>query len=132
MPHGFKRDTSQTKAMKENRFLMERGSFVTLPHADGKIHFHLEGSDRSRMRPIVFARAKGRCQNQRCKALLEFRSWEMDHIQGGTSGRCDCLHNLRALCIPCHRARHPQVRFGEGRAEAIKDFNNLYPREATP
>lgn len=128
MPHGFKRDLQQTKALKANRFLMERGSFQTLP-VEGKIHFHLEGSDRSRMRNIVWARSKGKCQNRRCRKPITFDSFEMDHIKGGTSGRCDCLHNLRALCPECHRARHPQVRFGENRYEAVRDFKRLYEGE---
>ena len=126
MPHGFKRDVTMTRAMRENRFLMARGSFATLPDANGKVHFHLEEFDRMRMRPIVFARSKGKCQNKRCRADIMGAPWEMDHIQGGLSGRCDCLHNLRALCVPCHRARHPQVQFGPGRQEAINQFEALH------
>ena len=126
MPHGFKRDVTMTRAMRENRFLMERGSFCTLPDVAGKVHFHLEGSDRSRMRQIVYIRAKGRCQNRRCGAPIVWDTFEMDHIKGGLSERCDCLHNLRALCLGCHRARHPQVKFGPGRQEAIKDFDALH------
>ena len=26
----------------------------------------------------------------------------MDHKVGGSLGRCDCLHNLQALCHDCH------------------------------
>ena len=132
MPHGFRTDITQTRAMRENRFLMERGSFVTMPDSEGKVHFHLEGADRSRMRPIVWARAKGFCQcDAKCGQRIEEGYWEMDHKQGGLSGRCDCLHNLRAILPEHHRARHPQVRFGEGRAKAIEEFDKVNPPEAT-
>jgi len=116
MPHGFKRDLVSTRALRRNRFLMERGSFMSLPDSEGKVHFHLEGSDRSRMRPIVWTRARGYCQAKQhaagCPLSIGSDEFEMDHIRGGTSGRCDCLDNLRALSPECHRAKHVRVKLG--------------------
>jgi hypothetical protein len=135
-----KKDVTATKALRANRFFCDIGSYITLPDEDGNCHFILEGQDRGRIRGFVENAARGRCEAlhhaQGCKGNLYFGS-EMDHIRGGNSGRCDCFRhgkkkgNLRMLSIECHKSKHVQVLFGEGRAEGHRDFERLYTKETT-
>lgn len=105
MPHGFRRDKVATAVLFANKLLLSRGSFLTLPtFADGKAHLHLAGEDRSLQRKRIWFRSKGKCAECRC-AITE-DSFEMDHKKGGLVGRCDCLHNLQALCHDCHVKKH--------------------------
>ena len=123
--HGFKRDRPVTEALRANYFFEDPGSFVSLPDSEGQIHFHLEGEDRRRIRDRVWEQSKGLCEMnikphaEGCPVLLTYAEFEMDHVKGGTWGRCDCVKhgrkrgNLRALSRECHRAKHVHTRFGE-------------------
>ena len=111
MPRGHKKDVHVTKLLFRNGLLLDRRSFLSLPREeDGTVHLMLKGDDIVCQRQRVWHRSKQRCAL--CKGAITF-DFEMDHIQGGTSGRCDCLHNLRALCRDCHRLKHVRTRFGE-------------------
>jgi hypothetical protein len=70
--------------------------------ADGSLHELLAGEDKQRRYREVFERAAGMCQGcQPSHYIGEFGEW--DHIQGGLSGRCDCLHNAQWVCPTFHR-----------------------------
>jgi len=88
-------------------------------------HLKLKGLDKQLQRTRVFIEGKRQCSD--CKRKISFdEPWEWDHIQGGNSGRCDCLHNAQILCPQCHIERHGRYpRFGEGRKQAIEDFNKV-------
>ena len=133
---GARKDVSVSKLLYKNGIFLDRRSFVSLNANEP--HLFLFGDDIKMQRERVWARSKGKCGI--CKKKIEIapyegqfdfgKDWEMDHIQGGLVGRCDCLHNLRATHPECHRAKHVRPRFGE-RAQAVKDFDKVNPREAT-
>lgn len=121
MPRGFKMDTKLTKRLFQNGLLLDKRSFIGYD-TEQIPHLLLYGEDISMQRARVFQKSKGRCAI--CRRLT--LDGEMDHIKSGNSGRCDCAdHNLRILCPDCHRSRHVQVKFGSGRAQAIKDFERI-------
>lgn len=123
MPRAARKDQEVTKLLRANKLLLDPRSFVSLPaHFDGKPHLYLEGLDVVLMRLRVELRDKGKCKQ--CKSVTE--TWEMDHLQGGTVGRCDCLHNLQTLCGRCHDSKHVSVQWGPGRAQGLKDFDEVH------
>ena len=100
MPRGARKDVGVTKLLFRNGLLLDRRSFVSLN--GNEPHLFLKGLDVSLRRDRVFKQSKGKCAG--CKDELEYE-WEMDHKQGGNVGRCDCLHNLQALCPDCHQKK---------------------------
>jgi hypothetical protein len=114
MPRGAKLDRFVTVLLRKNGLLLDKRSFVG-HDLNGTPHLYLKGADVSEQRERVWDRSKQRCSE--CGTPLtwvaddSYSDWEMDHKQGGTVGRCDCLHNLRALCKKCHRAKHIQVQW---------------------
>ena len=125
MPRGFKKDVTTTKVLRANGLLLDRRSFISL---GAEPHLILYGDDIVCQRQRVWHRSKGKCAI--CKdslAVLDYGDFHMDHIQGGTVGRCDCLHNLRAVHAHCHRKRHVRPMFTQRKAEARKQFDELYP-----
>jgi 5-methylcytosine-specific restriction endonuclease McrA len=110
VPKGFKRDLAVSRLLHSNCLLRDKRSFATLPDSAGKIHLKLFGEDIDGARIFVFQRAWGKCEE--CRALITWEGYDMHHIKGGLSGRCDCLDNLLALCRDCHKAKHVQVRLG--------------------
>ena len=104
---GFKVDEQATKLLIDSGFFQSKGSEFAYD-SDYKPHLLLAGEDKSRVCLNLKARAK-RCAI--CGEHLLPEQAEIDHIQGGTYRRCDCPHNLRTVCKPCHRARHPQVKW---------------------
>lgn len=143
MPRGASVDMAVTKVLVKNHIFWDKRSFVSLPnHSDGSIHVYLKGDDIKLARQRVWSSSRQRCAS--CKTELGYDDWEMDHKQGGTVGRCDCLHNLQALCRPCHRKKHvkvgfkhavtlpnPDAAFPDSRVTRAKDarkiFEKLYP-----
>jgi len=114
MPRAARVDREATKAKQ----YFDSRSFVST-HGDE----YLKGMDLGQRRREVYDRSKGRCQLQnspRCRGWISWETMEMDHIQGGLVGRNDNLENLRAVCAPCHRHRHVQVRWSSGDATKIK------------
>jgi hypothetical protein len=104
MPRGARRDLAVTKLLRDNGMLSDSRSFVSHPDSEAKVHLYLKGLDLSFQRDRVFVRDKGRCRLRLkgCTGIAE----ELDHVKGGTCGRCDCKNNLRAACGNCHRKRH--------------------------
>jgi|SRR5690348_5738397 len=95
-------------------------------------HLKLFGEDMSEQRELVMRRAKGRCEyrNEAGKRCPVRDNLEMDHVQGGLVGRCDCLHNLQMLCPRCHQAKHGRtVRFGPDRPQAEQEFIDICEKE---
>ena len=104
---GAKKDTAITKLLLDNGLLLDKRSFVSL---GAEPHLYLKGSDipaqRERLTRQTASLACGICKN----GLIGLGYAEMDHKQGGTVGRCDCLHNLHFVHSTCHRAKHVQVQ----------------------
>lgn len=98
MPRGAKVHLVGTKKRK----FKDRRSFVSL---DG--HDYLKGRDKSNRYREMVENVKPFCA--KCGAFL--LNGELDHIQGGNVGRCDCPHNLQWLCRNCHRDKHVQVKW---------------------
>jgi len=105
-PRGTKRDLGVTKLLFDNGLLLDKRSFVS-----HEPHLYLKGQDIAEQRARVAAASRGLCGicGKPFGGIFEY-DWEMDHIQGGTVGRCDCLHNLRAVHIECHRRKHVHVK----------------------
>src|SRR5262252_470648 len=108
MPRGFKVDRYETeKAYEEGRLSDRRKrSFIAIGGCE-----LLFGVDKTRRRSEIEQRDKGLCQGcARPHYIGSMGEW--DHIRGGLSGRCDCLHNGRWVCAAFHRKRHVQVMLG--------------------
>lgn len=101
MPRGAKRALADTR---ERHFINKR-SFVS---TDG--HEYLYGKDKAKRYREFVESSSPYCAN--C-GRISYDNGEMDHIQGGLVGRCDCLHNLQWLCKSCHRAKHVQVKWSK-------------------
>lgn len=77
-------------------------------HVSNAGHEYLEGIDKTRRRSEVMWRDGRRCW--KCGELAGWQQGEMHHVRGGNGPqRCDCLHNLKWSCGPCHREEHVQV-----------------------
>jgi hypothetical protein len=109
MMRGHKRDEPLTKMLRENGLLLDAHSFVGYD-LEMKPHVLLKGGDIILQREAVLIKSRYRCAD--CKRVLLPGEEELDHIQGGLSGRCDCRHNLQILCGDCHRKKHVRVKFG--------------------
>ena len=114
-----------TKLLRENGLLLDSRSFIGYRKEDMTPHLHLKGEDLSKQREKVFYRSNARCQLRISPDCVVNPVWqesgELDHIQGGLVGRCDCLHNLQWACKPCHRMKHIQVRWTPKRIEAHEE-----------
>jgi hypothetical protein len=108
MPRGAKKDVPVTKLLFANGLFLDKRSF--LGWRESVPHMFLKGADVADQRRRVWGRSKEKCAS--CKKLIW--TFEMDHIQGGLSGRCDCLHNLQALCHECHAKKHISVQWSHG------------------
>lgn len=105
MPRGAKRSNPLTAEYRP-RFRDKR-SFVSL---DGHVYLGKRES-KEFLRRTVAERESYRCEE--CGAPTDWEYGEMDHRQGGLVGRCDCLHNLRWICRPCHRKKHVKPEFSK-------------------
>jgi hypothetical protein len=110
---GHKRDEPLTKMLRENGLLLDAHSFVGYD-LQMQPHILLKGPDIILQREAVLIKSRNRCAG--CKRVLLPGEEELDHIQGGLSGRCDCRHNLQILCFDCHRKKHVRVKFGGSNA----------------
>lgn len=125
MPRGARKDKMATKVLFENGLLLDRKSFISL---DVPPHLYLKGEDITRARELSFKKNRSRChiKAQGCEKVGS----ELDHKQGGLSGRCDCQHNLAPACISCHRKKHVHVKFYDPKVvKALKDFNEVQEEE---
>jgi hypothetical protein len=106
---GAKIDRPVTLLLRKNGLLLDRRSFVSLN--GNEPHLFLKGDDVTLQREQIWNKANGKCRA--CRGPISWETFELDHKQGGLSGRCDCLHNLQALCHDCHAKKHVRPRFGE-------------------
>ena len=97
-------DKTTTANLRAAKLLTDKRSFIG---KDGHLYFF--GHDKARLRAIVFRISKQKCKS--CRKPINWELFEMDHIQGGLGGRCDCLHNLQALCRDCHGRKHVGIRW---------------------
>ncbi len=109
-------DSEQTA----KRNFIDPRSYVTL---DG--HDFLFGEDCGVRRREVFERDKGLCQFEGHSKFFPFDgpfyvAGQADHIQGGNSGRCWCMHNLQWICYEHHKAKHNR----EPRLSSIKGIED--------
>ena len=114
-----------TKLLRANGIFQDRRSKVVHDLA-GEMHLLLYGADMSAQRYRVFRKKK-------LDVHPMWNSFELDHIQGGAHGRCDCQHNLQVLTRAAHEAKHGRTtRFDEvKRAEAVEDFEAIYSEGET-
>lgn len=125
---GFKVDQCATALLFKNGLFMDRRSKLVYD-LEMAPHLLLKGADMSRQRERVFRRDGYRCKIK--GANCSKSAYELDHKQGGLSGRCDCEHNLQSACIPDHRGKHLQVRWTVKRVQAHQDFEKIHNEEAT-
>ena len=83
----------------------------------------LYGEDMLIRRAEVYVRARGFCAH--CGRHRDYDAIEMDHIKPRGKGGTDDVSNLQMLCADCHRRKHVQVRFGENRIQAARDFDKV-------
>lgn len=104
---GAKKDIAVTKLLWKNGFFLDKRSFVSL----GEPHLYLKGRDigqqRDKLAPFGRTLICGLCR----RPIPEYHDWHMDHKEGGTSGRCDCLHNLQPVHAECHYKKHVHVQW---------------------
>jgi len=107
---GFKFDPTETRLAFAEKRITDKRSFIGRA-PDGSLHELLAGKDKSNRWEEIRVRAANLCQGCDTPHYVGvFGEW--DHIQGGTSGRCDCLHNARFVCIAFHRKRHVHLKGG--------------------
>jgi hypothetical protein len=113
MPRGHKYDRFETeRAYREGRLTDKRKRSFIGRDSSGQHHELLAGEDKSRRYREIMDAAKGLCQG--CSTPHYVGSMgEWDHIKSGLSGRCDCLHNGRWVCVDFHRKRHVHVKWSE-------------------
>lgn len=73
--------------------------------ADGSLKFDLKGDDWKMQREAALVR-----DGRKCLSCGTRDNLDPHHIWHRGDGGGDDLANLRTLCRPCHRARHPEKR----------------------
>jgi 5-methylcytosine-specific restriction endonuclease McrA len=119
----MKRDAQATKLLRANDLLKDRRSYVGYD-SEMRPHLKLFGADMMVQRQRVYVHSRGKCA--KCRGAITWDSFEMHHkVSRGKSGSDD-IANLQAICRDCHTQIHGRYpRFGEGRAEAIKEFEEV-------
>ena len=108
MPRGFK-NNNPTETAKRN--FLDKESFVSGYPNPG--HDVLYGDDWKIRRIQLGLRCKGQCERVVRGAKCNRPAAEPHHLDNKTGRRCDCLHNLLALCrqhheqVPQHAKRKP-------------------------
>lgn len=120
-------DKIKTRNERKSRPLRDRRSKI-VHDLSGEKHILLFGRDIAAQRSLLLAVRGFHCEI--CGIPANSEDLEMDHKQGGLTGRCDCLHNLQMLCRRCHTAKHDRtVRFGPDRPQAEQEFIDICERE---
>jgi hypothetical protein len=107
MPRGFKRDHIATAA----RGFLDKKSFISAWPNPG--HEILWGKDWEARKVELLAMAGDRCERVIQGVRCEGDANDPHHLDNKTGRRCDCRHNLIALCrahhnaIPQHAKRKP-------------------------
>jgi len=108
---GHKYDHYETEKARKAGKLKDKRSFIGR-RLDMSLHELLAGEDKQRRYTEIVDRAKGQCQGCESPHYIGEKG-EWDHIQSGLTGRCDCLHNGRWVCIAFHRKRHPSTQWSK-------------------
>jgi len=109
LPRGFKVAIAETREAYESGTLTDKHKRSFIGRApDMSLHELLAGEDKTRRYSEVMAAAAGWCQGCQPPHYVGTQL-EWDHIQGGLSGRCDCIYNSRGVCRSFHLSRHYQV-----------------------
>lgn len=103
MRGGFKGDKRLTALLRKNHLFLDRHSEAVYD-IDQVPHLILHGQDMTLQRERVFRRDRSLCKIRAKGCTRE--ATELEHLQGGNYRRCDCEHNLRAVCNSCHRQKH--------------------------
>jgi hypothetical protein len=125
---GFKVDERASKLLFKNGLFQDRRSRLVYD-LEMTPHLLLKGLDMSHQRERVWKRDRERCRvkGANCVGVAQ----ELDHKQGGLAGRCDCEHNLQAVCFPDHSQKHNRFpKWTPKKAQAHADFQELY-KEST-
>lgn len=125
-----KTDHNVTRNLREGGFFEHADSYVD---TDG--HLHLEGPDKSKIRPRIFKRYKNRCCV--CGTPLSETAPKF-HPRAGAyhhpgNPPCDCVGCGELRCDqttgrPCHD--HSAPGFKRDKEDAVREFNKLYPPES--
>jgi 5-methylcytosine-specific restriction endonuclease McrA len=118
-------DVERTKASRRSKVFLSRFSYWSTRIHPGTDHqcIYLAGVDCEPAYRSAIMEAKGRCQLCGTWTL----NLEVDHIEHKTkASRCWCPENLRAICIKCHRERHPRVKWTPFRETDVKAYEALY------
>jgi 5-methylcytosine-specific restriction endonuclease McrA len=70
-----------------------------------------------RLKQFVYERDGGLCQY--CKQQVEYRSTHCHHTLELSEGGTNHPSNLKTLCIPCHKKRHPFMKNAKERLEEM-------------
>jgi hypothetical protein len=95
------------------------------PSRDAKV-------DRATLRAFVIARARGRCENRRCRADLVLTGCVMDHWLGGSGRRSqqEKMETVWMLCLRCNQERtdnRPSAAYwNKVHAEHCKEYGYLF------
>ena len=134
MPRGARNDVAVTALLFKNGLLLDKRSFVSLDANEP--HLFLKGKDMSAQRMRVIARDKATCRNcgqSFMRTYGDTDSAEIHHVIPRGKGGSDDLGNLELRCgrfiSECHTKEHIRPHFGQSRAQAVTDFNKLYPPE---
>ncbi|EOT1738170.1 HNH endonuclease [Klebsiella pneumoniae] len=69
------------------------------------------GSKWDKLRPVIWARDKGLCQNH-LRSGVVVPAYCVDHIKPKAHGGTDELDNLECLCKACHATKTARERLG--------------------
>lgn len=107
MPRGAKIDVQETAAALANGLLVHPKSFIST-----KGHIYLTSKEEiGPVRAKVMERDKWTCQVCGARVSDDYFEThplkaELHHVNNKTWNRCDCLHNLQAICHKCHGKKH--------------------------
>jgi 5-methylcytosine-specific restriction endonuclease McrA len=68
-----------------------------------------------RLKQFVYERDGGLCQY--CKQQTEYKDTHCHHTLELSEGGTNHPTNLKTLCIPCHKSRHPFMKSAKERFE---------------
>lgn len=69
------------------------------------------------LKQYVYQRDKGLCQY--CKQQTEYRSTHCHHVLELSEGGTNHPTNLKTLCVPCHKERHPYMKTAKEKLEEM-------------
>jgi hypothetical protein len=121
-----KKDIRVTQALREAKLFAHPDSYVSL---DG--HLILRGTDKARIRPIIFRKYRSKCCVCGWKLREEAQPYDRDCGAWHHPGPCSCVSCTDLRCDattgrPCHAHRTAGSGFDRKRA-AAQDFDKVNP-----